>query len=145
AGSAKGAAYVRGKAEEIRRRHAPLSEQNFYGIAADSCEAVSDAILNDKPGTSERLVRVAAGKLGFAGLPAAIFSTAALLGTASTGTAIGSLSGAAFTSAALAWIGGSVAVGGVIIGVATVAGGIGAAVGAGWAAKKYFFGQKCAR
>jgi len=142
AGAIKTIGHVSEKVSDLKRRHAPVSEDNWYLSAAESCEAVSDAILKDKSGTSERVVRVTAGKLGAIGVPATIFSTAALLGTASTGTAIGSLSGAAFTSAALAWIGGSVAVGSMIIGVATIAGGIGAVVGAGWTAKKFLYGKK---
>lgn len=50
------------------------------------------------------------------GLPAAVYGSAAAFGTASTGTAISTLSGAAATSAATALIGfGSVAVGGVVL------------------------------
>ena len=139
---AKAAEYAAKTASDLTRRFEPPSRDNWYPCAASRCEAVSDAILNDKRGTSERVVHVAAGKLGAFGVPAAIFSTAALIGTASTGTAIGSLSGAAFTSAALAWVGGSVALGGVILGVAAAAGGIGAVIGAGWVAKKYVFGKK---
>lgn len=141
--SAKAAAgYLGDKVQDAQRRRGPPSEQDWYLAAATSCEGVSDAILRDKSGTSERVVRAAAGKLGAIGVPAAIFSVAALIGTASTGTAIGSLSGAAFTSAALAWIGSSVAVGGIIVGVAAVAGGIGAAVGASWVARKALYGKK---
>ena len=77
-----------------------------------------------------------------AGTSVGIFSLASLIGTASTGTAIGTLLGAAFTSAALAWIGGSVFMGSIIIGAATIAGGFGAAFGGGWVYKKYVYGQK---
>ena len=125
-----------------RRSLGTLSSENWYTQAAESCESVGDALLRPKKGTSQRIVSVAAGKLGMIGVPAAIFSTAAMLGTASTGTAIGTLSGAAFTSAALAWVGGSVAVGAVILTVAGIAGGVGAAIGAGWVGKKYLFGKK---
>jgi hypothetical protein len=55
------------------------------------------------------------------------FGAAALFGTASTGTAIGSLSGAAFTNAALAWLGGVAAAaggGGMALGGAILSGGV---------------------
>ena len=51
---------------------------------------------------------------------------ASLFGTASTGTAISTLSGAAFNSAALAWLGGSVATGTIIVSGGTIAAGLGA-------------------
>ena len=75
----------------------------------------------EKSGTSARVVRALSAKLGAAGATVGVFSIASLLGTASTGTAISSLSGAAFNSAALAWIGGSVVTGGwVVLGAAAV-------------------------
>jgi hypothetical protein len=130
------------KVADGRRLLAPLSSENWYTQAAASCEAAGDALLREKKGATQRIVSVAAGKLGVIGVPAVIFSTAALLGTASTGTAIGSLTGAAFTSAALAWVGGSVVIGTVILTVAGIAGGVGAAIGAGWVGKKYLFGNR---
>lgn len=138
----KGKDYLSDKAHDLKRNHSPVSEEKWYLTAAESCEAVSDAILGEKPGASQRIVKVAAGKLGAIGVPAVIFSMASLLGTASTGTAIGTLSGAAFTSAALAWIGGSMAMGSMILGVASVAGGVGAVAGAGLVAKKLWYGAK---
>lgn len=120
----------------------PTDAKNWYLRAARACEASSDAILRERSGTSTKISRGVAAKLGAASTTAGIFSIAALIGTASTGTAIGSLSGAAFTSAALAWVGGSVAMGSLIIGVAAVAGGIGVAFGAAWASKKFLWGQK---
>lgn len=120
----------------------PVTDNNWYGRAAESCEQVSDAILREKSGISGRIVKGIAGKLGFVGTTAGMFSVASLLGTASTGTAIGSLSGIAFKSAALAWIGGSVAIGSIILGVAATAGGIGALAGAGWVSKRYLWGKK---
>lgn len=135
-------AYAAKKVSEIERARAPLSRDNWYHRAATACEAVGDAILNSKPGTSQRVVKVAAGKLGMIGVPAALMTVASVLGTASTGTAIGTLSGAAFNSAALAWVGGSMAVGGLIVAIAGVAGGLGALLGAGWVGQKYLFGRK---
>lgn len=119
-----------------------ISPENWYRRTAKACEACSDATLRDKDGTSAKIVRVIAGKVGVAGTSAGIFGLATVLGTASTGTAISSLSGAAFTSAAAAWVGGSVVMGTAIIGVAALAGGIGVAFGAGWALRKYAYGEK---
>lgn len=130
------------KLQEVRNTRRLIDAASWNGHAARACEELGDAVLMDKPGTGQKIVKFTAAKLGFAGAPAALLATASLLGTASTGTAIGSLSGAAFTSAALAWIGGSVAMGSIILGVATVAGGMGAALGAGYTAKKLIFGKK---
>jgi len=58
--------------------------------------------MGNPDGLSSRISRGAAFKLGAAGASVGIFSVASLLGTASTGTAIGTLSGAAFTGASLA-------------------------------------------
>jgi len=120
----------------------PISEGNWYRKSAQACEAVADALLREDKGASKRILKGLSGKLGFAGTGAGIFSIASILGSASTGTAIGSLSGAAFTNASLAWVGGTVFTGSVIIGVASIAGGIGAALGAGWAYRKFAAGEK---
>lgn len=132
--------------EWLQEKYLGITERtnvkNWYQNAANACEACSDAILREQPGTSSKISRGVAAKLGAASASAGIFSIAALVGTASTGTAIGSLSGAAFTSATLAWVGGSVAMGSVIIGIASVAGGIGAAFGAAWASKKALWGGR---
>ena len=120
----------------------PTSEHNWYLRAAKVCESVSDAISRNKKGVSTKVSKGLAAKLGAASATAGIFSIASLIGTASTGTAIGSLSGAAFTSAALAWVGGSVAIGSLIVGVAAITGGIGAAIGAAFISKKFIYGKK---
>lgn len=138
----KAGTYVANKFAEIERARAPLAGDNWYYRAATACEAVGDVILNSNPGMSQRIVNVAAGKIGMIGVPATIMSVASVLGTASTGTAIGTLSGAAFNSAALAWIGGSVAVGGLIVAIAGVAGGLCAVLGASRAAKTHLFGRE---
>ncbi|TGD72206.1 hypothetical protein E4634_16195 [Mangrovimicrobium sediminis] len=114
---------------------------NWYARTADACEQNADALQGTQDGVSGRLSRGVAAKLGAVSTSAGIFSVASLIGTASTGTAIGTLSGAAFTSASLAWLGGSVVLGTAILGVASLAGGIGAALGTAWAAKKYVYGQ----
>ena len=131
---------ARNQASDFGRRHGRLSVHNWYAQAAPACESVSDAILR-KPGLSKRIATMTVGKLSGVAAPAAIFSIATLVGTASTGTAIGSLSGAAFTSATFAWIGGTVAAGTAIItGVGLVAAAAGA-FGANWIGKKYVFGK----
>ncbi|WP_380054102.1 hypothetical protein ACFE33_12865 [Falsihalocynthiibacter sp. SS001] len=106
---------AKGKIAEYKLRHADYTPENFYEKSATTLEDLVDAILIEKTGTSAKVVRTLSAKLGAAGATVGIFSIASLLGTASTGTAISSLSGAAFNSAALAWIGGSVATGGWIV------------------------------
>lgn len=111
------------KYAEYELRHSEYTKENFYEKGATTLEDVVDALLNEKSGTSARVVRALSAKLGAAGATVGIFSIASLLGTASTGTAISSLSGAAFNGAALAWIGGSMATGGwIVLGVAAVGG-----------------------
>jgi len=134
--------YVIDKASHVKRDLEPISSENWYLRSAQACENVSDALLREESGLSKRIVKTISGKLGFAGTGVGIFSAASLLGSASTGTAIGSLSGAAFTSAALAWVGGGVFMGSIIVGVASTAGGLGAILGAGWAYRKFGSGGK---
>lgn len=111
------------KYAEYELRHADYTQENFYEKGATTLEDLVDALLIEKRGTSARVVRALSAKLGAAGATVGIFSIASLLGTASTGTAISSLSGAAFNSAALAWIGGGVAAGGwIVLGVAAIGG-----------------------
>ncbi|MCM0612162.1 hypothetical protein KFJ24_06685 [Marinobacter sediminum] len=120
----------------------PTNEKNWYLRMAQACEDTSDAVLRNESGASSKISKGVASKVGAASATAGIFSVASLLGTAGTGTAIGSLSGAAFTSAALAWVGGSVLVGSLVITVAAIAGGIGAAIGVTWASKRFVYGEK---
>lgn len=128
--------------ENYSSKREPVSDANWFAKAATACEDASDAVLREEKGATSKVTKGVAGKLGAAGTSVGIFSIASLLGTASTGTAIGSLSGAAFTSASLAWVGGSVFMGSIILGAATVAGGIGAVLGAGWVYRKYLYGKK---
>lgn len=118
----------------------PLDEANWYGRAADACEHISDSIVNESGWTSTT-VSLASKKLAGAAIPVSFFSVAALAGTASTGTAIGSLSGAAFTSSALAWIGGSVAMGTLVVGGAAIAGALAAPFAVKPLANKYVLGK----
>lgn len=123
----KGGSAVKGHAvvkfAEFELKHSDYSGVNFYEKGATALEDLVDALLIEKRGTSARIVRALSVKLAAAGTTAGLFSIASILGTASTGTAISSLSGAAFNSAALAWIGGSVVTGGWIVLSAAAAGG----------------------
>lgn len=113
------------KYAEFELRHDNYTQENFYEKGAMALEDLVDALLIEKRGTSARIVRALSVKLAAAGTTAGLFSIASILGTASTGTAISSLSGAAFNSAALAWIGGSVATGGwIVLGTAAAGGAI---------------------
>ena len=82
------------KFAEYELRHAEYTRENFYEKSATTLEDLVDALLIEKSGTSARVVRALSAKLGAAGATVGIFSIASLLGTASTGTAISSLSGA---------------------------------------------------
>jgi hypothetical protein len=117
-------------------------QRTLYTEVSEACEGVSDALLREEGGTTAKMTKVAAVKLGAIGTSAGIFGIAATVGTAGTGTAIGALTGAAATSATLAWIGGSVALGTAIVGAAAVAGGIGFAAGGFWVFRKYWQGKK---
>jgi hypothetical protein len=128
--------YTKAKIAKRAERKASITASNCYQKAATSCEDTLDALLNQRTGTSERVVRTLATKFGFAGATVGVFSIASLLGTASTGTAISTLSGAAFQSAALAWIGGSVATGGLIVFGVGIAGGAVAYLGARYGLNK---------
>jgi hypothetical protein len=129
-------------ATDIVKRIKGNEPSTLYGQTASACEEVNDALLGETNGTTSKMTKIAAAKFGAVGTSAGIFGIAATVGTAGTGTAIGALSGAAATSATLAWIGGSVAMGSVIVGTAAVAGGVGFAAGALWVFKKYWCGKK---
>ena len=118
-------------------RNGRFSQDNFFEKASLLLQDTVDALLNQKQGTSSRVVRGMAGVLGSAGATAGVFGIASLFGTASTGTAIASLSGAAFNSAALAWIGGSMAAGVWIVGGLALLGAVG-----GRYAMRGMFGKK---
>jgi len=127
-----------GAVDRIKRAR----RNTLYSEAAEACESVNDALLREEGGTTSKMTKFAAAKLGVIGTSAGVLGVAATVGTASTGTAIGVLSGAAATSATLAWIGGSVAMGTAIVGTVAVAGGIGFAAGSLWVFHKYWRGKK---
>jgi hypothetical protein len=109
------------------------------GLIGDLVGSVKDAI-TENPGKTVAIVAatVATGGVALAAAPAiaTTIGGAGVLGAASTGTAIGSLSGAALTNASLAALGGGAlaAGGGGMAAGATVIAGAGAAVGGGVAA-----------
>lgn len=82
--------------------------------------------------------RIVARVAGGLGAPAVVSTAVASFGTASTGTAISTLSGAAATKATLAWLGGgALAAGGLgVAGGVVVLGAIG--VGGAYGAKKLY-------
>ena len=88
--------------------------------AADILTRMSEDLLNSKQGSLKKHVKEAAMKV--AG-KFTLTTTAAALGTAGTGTAISSLSGAAAHSATLAWFGGgSMLLGEVVLGTLAIGG-----------------------
>lgn len=89
-------------------------------------DAIAAAITQTSPKVQSKLTSVIASKLGALGTAGGIMGLLSF-GTASTGTAIASLSGAAATTAKLFWVGsivgGGVAVGAAAIGAASLVGG----------------------
>ena len=97
----------------------------WFETTAKDLTSIMAAVMNINKGMANKIVNAAVGKLGFAGTTAGTFGIASLIGTAGTGTAIGTLHGAAATSATLAWIGGSVFTGTIVL--------FGIAAAGGWA------------
>ena len=93
---------------------------------AKTLDSIAAAITQTSPQVQNKLTSVLAGKLGALGTAGGIMGLLSF-GTASTGTAIASLSGAAATTAKLFWVGsivgGGVAVGAAAIGAASLIGG----------------------
>jgi len=88
-----------------------MNEESLYQTIK-SLEGVCSSILQTKRNISQDIL---IGKLTFAGTTVGVSALVSAIGTASTGTAITTLSGAAATNATLAWIGGSVLVGGTVL------------------------------
>jgi hypothetical protein len=98
----------------------------WFGNTAADLTYILAAIMHIKPNNADRIVYATVAKLGGVGAAAGVYGVASLVGTASTGTAIGTLSGAAANSATLAWLGGSVFTGTIVIAGIAVVGGWGA-------------------
>lgn len=103
--------------EKEARRGLKATARELTGVIA--------AITNERAKSlRNRLVNAVVLKVGGAGAATGAFGLASLVGTAGTGTAIGTLSGAAANSATLAWLGfGSMAVGTLVVPAIMVAGG----------------------
>ena len=93
---------------------------------AKTLNAIAASITQTSPKVQNKLTSLLAGKLGALGTAGGIMGLLSF-GTASTGTAIASLSGAAATTAKLFWVGsivgGGVATGAAAIGAASLIGG----------------------
>ena len=101
-----------------------LGDDRLKAIRA--LDKIAAAITQTSPKYQNKLTSIFAAKLGMLGTYGGVMGLLSL-GTASTGTAIASLSGAAATTAKLFWVGsivgGGVAAGGFIIGAASLVGG----------------------
>ena len=132
--------------ESVQKSLEKTSEKNWYYKAAKSCEKVNDAVLREDKGFTRRATKAFAGKVGAAGASAGIFSIASMIGTAGTGTALGTLSGAAFSSASLAWFSGGITfwgmtkstIGAIVVGTIAFVGAIVSLLGVGFLLKKSF-------
>lgn len=129
------------RVEEFIDNQKPLDQTNWFERSAKACERLADSVVGQS-GYTDKAVSVISGKLAAVAVPASLFSVAGLVGTASTGTAIGSLSGAAFTSSALAWLGGSVAMGTILVSGAAVVGALSAPFVVRPLAKDYVLGNQ---
>ena len=120
----------------------PLNLEQHHAELTLALGNLLDAVLrNDRGSTAMRATQVAAKLASASAVTSAMFGAAALFGTASTGTAIGTLSGAAFTNAALYWIGGSVATGGMMLLTIPIAISTGAWFGSKWAWRRWISGK----
>ena len=124
------------------KRLTPLNLDEHQTDLVKELNRLEDAFLRQEKGVAARRASQWAGKVA-AGATASsgMLGIASIFGTASTGTAIGTLSGAAFTNASLAWLGGSVAAGGAIVGGVGLAAGIFAFFGVKWAWLRFFIGK----
>ena len=107
---------------EIRRT---FGEDEWLRATAKELTRIVAAITNTpRKSLRERVVNAVVMKVGGAGAYSGAFGLASLVGTAGTGTAIGTLSGAAAKSATLAWLGfGSMTAGTLVLPAVMLAGG----------------------
>ena len=108
--------------EDRETFHEQKEKKKWALSLASDLETLVDCLHGSKAGTTARTVKGIAIMVG-ANKGVWMFGmlTASSFGVAGTGTGIGTLSGAAFTSASLAWIGGSVATGTALLGAAGIA------------------------
>ncbi len=102
------------------------TDSQWFEETAEQLTHILAAIMQIKPSHADRIVSATVGKLGAFGTTAGVYGLASLVGTAGTGTAISTLSGAAANSATLAWIGGSVFTGTIVLAGIAIVGGWGA-------------------
>ena len=102
----------------------PIDLNEHQQLVSQQLERLKEAFLWQKSGQAAKFTALLSAKVLATSATSSVFlTTAAVFGSASTGTAIGSLSGAAFTNAALAWWGGSVASGIAMVSTASLAAG----------------------
>lgn len=132
----------------LYERIAKVSAREFHGIDERFDPQSLSADIRELKAVSghvqDMLIGSGAGVVGGATLAAGAWGLAGMVGTASTGTAIGTLSGAAATNATLAWLGGGAASAGGLgmAGGAAVLGGIALVPAAIFA---MYFGQNKAK
>jgi len=105
-------------------------DKSDFEVLNDALIGIISAIRQVSEGHANKLVGIAIGKMSGAAAAGGVAGLIGAFGTASTGTAIGTLSGAALTTAKLYWVGS-------IIGMGTAAGGVilgGTGIGIGLAA-----------
>ncbi len=108
--------------------------KEWFENTANELTHILDALKQGKPSVADRIVNASVAKLGGVGAASSVYGLASLVGTAGTGTAIGTLSGAAANSATLAWIGGSVFTGKIVL--------VGIAGLTGWGVMRLWKGKK---
>jgi len=104
-----------------------VQQREWCEDAADILRGVCAAVLQTSKGASTRLMNALLAKTAGVASVAGILGLIAAFGTASTGTAIATLSGAAATTAQLFWVG-SLIGGGVLAGT-VITGGLGVVIG----------------
>ena len=113
-----------GRSWLVKKLTKPIDLVEHQDLVRDHLERLLEAFLFQKKGQAAKLTaQLSAKLLATSTTTSLLMGTAALFGTASTGTAISTLSGAALTKAALAWWGGSVASGLAIVGGASLTAG----------------------
>ena len=65
--------------EKRQYRKDTISDENWYIKTAIACEDVSDAVLREDDGASQKITQVASAKLGSVGTSVGIFSIASIL------------------------------------------------------------------
>ncbi len=117
----------------IKPNYGPESAEELLGIAKKELLYINACILQVSTGKAESMAntfgKAIASKVAGVASVGSFLTLVSAYGTASTGTAISTLSGAAATSSTIAWVGGLLG-GGMVTG-AVITGGLGIAVGVG--------------